>query len=763
MADRIQFRRDTSTRWQEVNPTLTEGEIGLVTNNPNQYKIGDGTHAWNDLPLRGFDGTLVHELGDSQTAAMSQKGVTEKITELDNGRNIYFREGYINSKGESVDDNRYLRSVELIPPFYLSVNDDFTISQMYVSKNGVNEYVEEERKYIYLKDTLKYDKVIINIRRIDKTTIQIYDNFIKEFYYNYDTNNKIINIYEETNKFVKLGAYLSSGTFDNTKNDYISTEKIPINDLLGIKVVGDDSRFQTYDSFGNVIVSNIGDKQYKFKPFEKEYSFTSPVKGKNNKFFECFNNIELFNTDDIPSDIYNNNNKYIDANGNIANGNSWSVCALCINDEKVIGFVGEASTTNLVTDAVTYSNETLSRKIKTHGSNISFETNADENIFYFSIPKDYKKEILFTDKDLQKKIGIIDYGYSRIYCDKENGYYSSDGNLNSTSSSDWIYTSKEVKKGDIIIISKINKELYSSASEHCVLVYKVNDSIKLYLKTNTILSDGSIVFIAKYDGIIYISTIKTDDNDIFCYNKRNNDDTKKFNGLKLDTLGDSIMDTSRTWSNTNNRWWKYMLDYLGMKEGAISNKSGTTVADNQMGTSFIDRVKTMSLTGNITIIGGGMNDLGIGNITMGEFDYSKSLSKQIEDNPNLLRMFIPAYRYLIEYILEHNRDTRLYLCTITPRAINNLSDYYFPWTNDTTGVKWTEINSIIRKLANDYGVGLIDFDNCGMYFQNGYANPNNEDENYNIWTLDGVHPTEVYYKIMAKKAISILKNTYFVE
>jgi hypothetical protein len=77
MADRIQQRRDTAARWAQFNPILLEGEVGYVTDDPNQYKIGDGVHTWNELPLRGFDGTLVHELGDSETAAMSQKGVTE--------------------------------------------------------------------------------------------------------------------------------------------------------------------------------------------------------------------------------------------------------------------------------------------------------------------------------------------------------------------------------------------------------------------------------------------------------------------------------------------------------------------------------------------------------------------------------------------------------------------------------------------------------------------------------------------------------------
>lgn len=79
MADRIQQRRDTAARWVQYNPILLEGEVGYVTDDPNQYKIGDGVHAWNELPLRGFDGTLVHTTGDSTSSVMSQKATSDEI------------------------------------------------------------------------------------------------------------------------------------------------------------------------------------------------------------------------------------------------------------------------------------------------------------------------------------------------------------------------------------------------------------------------------------------------------------------------------------------------------------------------------------------------------------------------------------------------------------------------------------------------------------------------------------------------------------
>lgn len=75
-------RLDTKANWAAQNPVLLAGELGIVSDDPNLYKVGDGTTAWNGLPFRGFDGTLVHTTGDSETAAMSQKGVTEELAKL---------------------------------------------------------------------------------------------------------------------------------------------------------------------------------------------------------------------------------------------------------------------------------------------------------------------------------------------------------------------------------------------------------------------------------------------------------------------------------------------------------------------------------------------------------------------------------------------------------------------------------------------------------------------------------------------------------
>lgn len=114
MADRIQQRRDTAARWAQYNPVLLEGEVGYVTDNPNQYKIGDGIHAWNDLPLRGYTGTIVQDTGYDENVVMSQKATTDKLTELErmlpffsSNNNLVqlYKKGYINSyEGKIVED-----------------------------------------------------------------------------------------------------------------------------------------------------------------------------------------------------------------------------------------------------------------------------------------------------------------------------------------------------------------------------------------------------------------------------------------------------------------------------------------------------------------------------------------------------------------------------------------------------------------------------------------------------------------------------------
>jgi hypothetical protein len=98
MADKIQFRRDTKARWAQFNPILMEGELGFETDT-DQYKLGNGTSAWNDLPYRGMD--AVDELGDSTTLIVNQRTTTKVDRESQKNAGVIIA-GSVNLKANAL-------------------------------------------------------------------------------------------------------------------------------------------------------------------------------------------------------------------------------------------------------------------------------------------------------------------------------------------------------------------------------------------------------------------------------------------------------------------------------------------------------------------------------------------------------------------------------------------------------------------------------------------------------------------------------------
>ena len=130
MADRIQHRRDTAERWATFNPVLLEGEIGFVLDNPNQYKIGDGVHTWNELPLRGFTGNISQNTGYDENAVMSQKATTEKLSELASTVGVYEKYSVDSSSGtnKTMDVSLLPKGKYYIKPIMQGLNPPSSIN-----------------------------------------------------------------------------------------------------------------------------------------------------------------------------------------------------------------------------------------------------------------------------------------------------------------------------------------------------------------------------------------------------------------------------------------------------------------------------------------------------------------------------------------------------------------------------------------------------------------------------------------------------------
>ena len=88
MSHRIQFRRDTKSRWAEINPVLMEGEVGLEVDTQN-IKMGDGSTAWNDLEYGVGYSNVTNDPGNNENLVISQKGVTELVKGVKEGMSAY--------------------------------------------------------------------------------------------------------------------------------------------------------------------------------------------------------------------------------------------------------------------------------------------------------------------------------------------------------------------------------------------------------------------------------------------------------------------------------------------------------------------------------------------------------------------------------------------------------------------------------------------------------------------------------------------------
>lgn len=124
MADRIQQRPDTASRWSQYNPILLEGEVGYELDT-DQYKVGDGEHAWNELPYRGDP--CLQQTGQSTTTPMSQKAVTDELELVETNIDIYsdilqnttnifvFEKKYVSLNGEEKGTSLNLNCTDYLP------------------------------------------------------------------------------------------------------------------------------------------------------------------------------------------------------------------------------------------------------------------------------------------------------------------------------------------------------------------------------------------------------------------------------------------------------------------------------------------------------------------------------------------------------------------------------------------------------------------------------------------------------------------------
>jgi hypothetical protein len=89
MASKIQIRRDTASNWTSVNPTLSNGELGLETDT-KKLKAGDGSTAWTSLAYYTLAtaGYAAYADTTANFTGTLQEGGSNVVTASDLGTNV---------------------------------------------------------------------------------------------------------------------------------------------------------------------------------------------------------------------------------------------------------------------------------------------------------------------------------------------------------------------------------------------------------------------------------------------------------------------------------------------------------------------------------------------------------------------------------------------------------------------------------------------------------------------------------------------------
>lgn len=213
MSDRVQFRRDTKARWEEVNPVLMEGEMGLEIDT-NNIKMGDGVHAWNELEYGVGIENITSESGNSENLAASQKLVNDKFNDLSFTTDLGFL--------HVADANNFVFEDFTVPNAHqgiLKIDGTEEDNERYMVTEEIRiETIPNLGKYIVVRNSsiffsFGYPQVILynsDNKVVGSITNPLYEDFIFSIKYpiayakvSYEKNKSTVEVYKHRHVSVK--------------------------------------------------------------------------------------------------------------------------------------------------------------------------------------------------------------------------------------------------------------------------------------------------------------------------------------------------------------------------------------------------------------------------------------------------------------------------------------------------------------------------------------------------------------------------------
>lgn len=249
----------------------------------------------------------------------------------------------------------------------------------------------------------------------------------------------------------------------------------------------------------------------------------------------------------------------------------------------------------------------------------------------------------------------------------------------------------------------------------------------------------------------------------------NDDDeliTSKYYHKAFSILGDSIStfagyiptgngsyypDTSRVPDVTRvqDTWWYKAMTALQMNLLINNSWSGSCVCEGgtsaETGYTRSTSLNTDTRSPDVIIFAMGVNDF-LNGIQLGEYDGTQS------DFPTSTTTFREGYAMTLKRMLERYPRAEVWCATIM--NCERMGEVGFPEKN-AQGVPLSAYNDAIRQLANLFGCKVLDFDKCGITYQN-----------LNVYMGDwgvtgtgqGLHPNEKGHSLMANQVIRQFDN-----
>ena len=735
MADRIQQRRDTAARWAQYNPVLLEGEVGYVTDNPNQYKIGDGIHAWNDLPLRGYTGTIVQELGDDENSVVSQKTITEAVNNLNANTGVSDYEDFSNTKAYSVGD--------------------------IVKYNGL--------LYTFIIDH--------EAGEWNKTEVE--NGSIRDLIYKFHSNNLFLRDFI-LGSDLERGTYLSVIDKPLSKNNTYTSNRLRSGMILNKSIIisiANESELELSIIYvdKNNIIKNIVARR-KTIEINNTYPISYLVISKNNDediTDEDIKELKICVTDNsqpyikITEAVNNlNANTGVSDYEDFSNTKAYSVGDIVKYNGLLYTFIidheaGEWNKTEVENGSI------RDLIYKFHSNNLFLRdfilgSDLERGTYLSVIDKPLSKNNTYTSNRLRSgmilnKSIIISIAneseleLSIIYVDKNNIIK----NIVARRKTIEINNTYPIS---YLVISKNNDEDITD-EDIKELKICVTDNSQPYIKD----SSTSDFEIADEYGNSIVQFLEG-------HIRTKNFDSRKINvnsqyplsGKKLSILGDSISTyqgylpsgyatffPTEDVDNVNKTWWKMLIDETNMELGQNCAWSGSPVSGDGESTSnayagcSTKRVNDLSLNGipDIIIIFIGINDFGPSPKPLGDWSAKNSFPEDGTKNT-----FSEAYALMLSKVITKYPKAQVFCCTLlqSGKDSKDMSEPNVYPTKNTLGNTLDEYNDIIRNISIGYGCPVIELGTCGIRFGN-----------FNYYTVgDNLHPNYEGHKLMYK----IIKN-----